>query len=239
MTTTWHIPSSLRSSFEEIELVWNYQKNSSTWRVVEGNVTSYLKIGSLEMEPEFLREQAGMNLLQHVLHVPTVMRVGNSGTVCWLQTKSIDGTDLSRMVHEKDAEWIVKQMASALYHFHQTPIALPLIDVYTQFQRDWRKGKTADKQTSDLLVQIQNRPTSPVLLHGDFCLPNILYCEKTEQIGYVDLGGLCMGSREYDIAIGLHSLALNLGNSYESMLLSSYPAPIDTELLALWKQLIN
>lgn len=51
---------------------------------------------------------------------------------------------------------------------------------------------------------------SRVLLHGDYCLPNILL-EDFRVSGFIDLGGAGIGDRHIDLFWGAWTLAYNLG----------------------------
>lgn len=57
-------------------------------------------------------------------------------------------------------------------------------------------------------VGISDSIQNPLLCHGDFCLPNILFDGKT--LGFVDLGGMGKGDAWLDYAWALWSLDYNL-----------------------------
>ncbi|MDF2801838.1 MAG: aminoglycoside phosphotransferase, partial [Anaerocolumna sp.] len=56
----------------------------------------------------------------------------------------------------------------------------------------------------------ENRPTEePVLIHGDYCLPNVFFNEN-EVAGFIDLGFCGVGDKWQDIAMAVRSLNHNL-----------------------------
>ena len=51
-----------------------------------------------------------------------------------------------------------------------------------------------------------------VLLHGDYCLPNIIL-DDWKLSGYIDLGSGGIGDRHIDVAWGIWTLNFNLGTT--------------------------
>ena len=61
-----------------------------------------------------------------------------------------------------------------------------------------------------------------VLLHGDYCLPNVIL-DDWHFSGFIDLGGAGVGDRHVDIFWGLWSLAFNLKTDrYRSRFIDAY-----------------
>ena len=71
-----------------------------------------------------------------------------------------------------------------------------------------------------------------VLVHGDYCLPNILL-DGWRFSGFVDLGGSGLADRHFDLLDGIWSLNYNLGSSrYTARFLDAYGRDrADPELL--------
>jgi aminoglycoside phosphotransferase len=63
-----------------------------------------------------------------------------------------------------------------------------------------------------------------VLIHGDFCLPNVLV-EGGRLTGVVDVGRTGLGDPRDDLAAGLWSLHYNFGHGFGDQFLESYGAP--------------
>lgn len=73
-----------------------------------------------------------------------------------------------------------------------------------------------------------------VLLHGDYCLPNILF-DDWKFSGYIDLGNGGMGDRHIDILWGIWTLKFNLGtDKYTGRFMDAYGKEmIDPEMLRM------
>jgi aminoglycoside phosphotransferase len=67
-----------------------------------------------------------------------------------------------------------------------------------------------------------------VLVHGDFCLPNVLVNEG-KLSGLVDLGGAGLASPETDLAAGVWTLQYNYGKGFARIFLDAYGWPPMTD----------
>ena len=63
-----------------------------------------------------------------------------------------------------------------------------------------------------------------VLIHGDYCLPNVLV-EDGRLSGLVDVGGSELGSPEKDLAAGVWTLQYNYGRGFARTFLDAYGWP--------------
>jgi aminoglycoside phosphotransferase len=68
------------------------------------------------------------------------------------------------------------------------------------------------------------RAPGRVLIHGDFCLPNVLI-EDGRLSGLVDVGRSGLGDPRDDLAAGLWTLHYNFGHGYGRHFLEAYGAP--------------
>ena len=72
------------------------------------------------------------------------------------------------------------------------------------------------------LARYRGELNSDCLIHGDYCLPNIII-NKRKLSAYVDLGGAGMGDRHIDLFWGIWTLNFNLGTfDYTDELLDAY-----------------
>jgi aminoglycoside phosphotransferase len=67
-----------------------------------------------------------------------------------------------------------------------------------------------------------------VLIHGDYCLPNVLVAEG-RLVGIVDVGRAGLGDPRDDLAAGLWTLHYNFGAGYARQFLDAYGAPTMTD----------
>jgi len=70
-------------------------------------------------------------------------------------------------------------------------------------------GTVDAKKAAEEIVANGNLLKRDVLIHGDYCLPNVLFDDwKLE--GFIDLADSGIGDRHYDLAMGLWTLNYNL-----------------------------
>jgi aminoglycoside phosphotransferase len=76
-----------------------------------------------------------------------------------------------------------------------------------------------------------------VLIHGDYCLPNVLVKDGALS-GLVDVGGAGLGDLRTDLAAGVWTLQYNFGPGHAREFLDAYGAPpmIDQEIERLRRQ---
>ena len=67
-----------------------------------------------------------------------------------------------------------------------------------------------------------------VLIHGDYCLPNVLV-EEGRLSAIVDVGGAGLDSPEVDLAAGVWTLQYNFGKGFASEFLDAYGWPPMTD----------
>lgn len=68
------------------------------------------------------------------------------------------------------------------------------------------------------------RKPGHVLVHGDYCLPNVLV-EDGRLSALVDVGGAGLGNPETDLAAGVWTLQYNFGKGFAQTFLNSYGWP--------------
>ena len=84
-------------------------------------------------------------------------------------------------------------------------------------------GITTAAQAAETVEKYRTLECEDVVIHGDFCLPNVLYDENINPTGFVDLGGSGRGDRHFDLFWGVWSLGYNLlTNDYAEIFLESY-----------------
>jgi aminoglycoside phosphotransferase len=72
------------------------------------------------------------------------------------------------------------------------------------------------------------RKRGHVLIHGDYCLPNVLVSEGRLS-GLVDVGGSGLGNPEADLAAGVWTLQYNYGPGFARTFLDAYGWPPMTD----------
>jgi aminoglycoside phosphotransferase len=72
------------------------------------------------------------------------------------------------------------------------------------------------------------RKLGHVLIHGDYCLPNILVSDG-KLSGLIDVGGAGLGDPRQDLAAGVWTLQYNFGKGFAREFLDAYGAPATTD----------
>ena len=74
----------------------------------------------------------------------------------------------------------------------------------------------------------RRRKRANVLIHGDYCLPNVLVHDG-ELSGLVDMGQAGLGNPEDDLAAGVWTLHYNFGKGFARTFLDAYGWPPMTD----------
>ena len=119
----------------------------------------------------------------------------------WLVTRALDGVP---MFHPKvgwSPELVARELGTILRDLHAT-------------------------DASD--CPFGTRRPGNVLVHGDYCLPNVLVHEG-KLSGLVDVGGAGLASPEVDLAAGVWTLQYNYGKGFARGFLDAYGWPPMTD----------
>ncbi len=157
--------------------------------LIEGNAGFFLKSapsGSLEKEAAmasfFYQKGLGPEVLRYVREDRD-----------WLLTRRVPGEDCLDPGHLEDPKWLCDTTAVLLRQLHETdPTGCPVTDL----------NSTCYPGHPGLL-------TSRVLVHGDYCLPNVMF-HNWQFSGFIDVGHGGIGDRHIDLYWGCWSILYNL-----------------------------
>ena len=196
----------------------------------------FLKIA----EKETLRTESLMTAYMHSLSLSAeVLYYGTSGGKDYLLTRRIPGEDGTSPQYLSDPERLCDTTAAFLRRFHEIdgrncPVQ-NRIQTYTEavkqgivrrhyepdlFQglwefRSFEEAKTAAEEGMSLL-----KPE--VVLHGDYCLPNIIL-KDWKFSGIIDVGNGGIGDRHIDLLWGIWTLSYNLKTTdYTNRFMDAY-----------------
>ena len=164
------------------------------------------------------------------------------GTRCdkdYMITRRIPGEDCTHKTYLDDPERLCDLWAGLLRSLHETdPSGCPVkdrIDTYKAavkegfggeyFEPDlfsglWEFGSA--EEAIDVAKEGLDALRSDALIHGDYCLPNVIL-DKWKFSGYVDLGNGGIGDRHIDILWGIWTLKYNLGTAkYTDRFMDAY-----------------
>jgi aminoglycoside phosphotransferase len=162
-----------------------------------------------------LRDEAvRLEWLGSRLPVPKVLKSDSRAGYEFLLTESVSGVPANDRSGDWNRQEVAAQMGQALKAFHSVPI------VDCPFRHPV-VGPTSDEDE--------------VLVHGDYCLPNVLF--DADGCHYVDVGEAGVGDRYIDLVAGIWSLRYNYGKGSVRNLLDGYglQALDRGKLKAYWK----
>lgn len=173
-------------------------------------------------------------------------RLGLSVEVCaylseeedWLLTAAADGADATDACYLADGRRLAATIGEALRALHETVAdACPVPDRTGDYLRTVEENAARgcfdpsflpaglSLSREEALATVRDAApalSSRVLLHGDYCLPNILL-KEWRVTRFIDLGGGGIGDRHIDLFWGAWTLCFNLGTDrYRDDFLSAY-----------------
>lgn len=157
----------------------------------------------------------------------------------FLLTSRVKGEDCTHESYLENPKKLCDRLAEELRLLHQTdfsdcPVKNKMQEYFALAERNFRTGKydksnfpdsfgyrSADEAYSTF-IKGKDDLNGSVLLHGDYCLPNVIL-DDWHFSGFIDLGGAGVGDRHVDIFWGLWSLAFNLKTDrYRSRFIDAY-----------------
>jgi len=143
----------------------------------------------------------------------------------WLLTARVPGEDCTHPTYLADPIRLCDTIAALLRTLHETdpkgcPIENRTVDYLATAERNFHAGMydtslTPDKvcpnatRSWELVEEGKQLLKSDTLLHGDYCLPNIIL-DNWKFSGFIDLDGAGVGDRHIDLFWGAWTLRYNL-----------------------------
>jgi len=168
----------------------------------------------------------------------------------WLLTRAVPGEDCTFPQYLEEPRRLCDTLANLLRQLHETDFSgCPVTDrcgtYLTRSQQNYQAGyceldlfpqeywKIASPEEAWALVRENGASLkNDTLLHGDYCLPNIML-DNWRFSGFIDLGSGGVGDRHFDVLWGAWTLFFNLKtNAYYDRFLDAYGREkIEPELL--------
>ena len=167
----------------------------------------------------------------------------------WLLTERIPGEDCLNAMYLDDPIRLCDTTALLLRQLHDTAApGCPVADLTARRLENARRNREAGNfdsslfpdnwgfrsaaEAAALLEVLGPHLKTDCLIHGDYCLPNILL-DNWVFTGFIDLAAGGLGDRHFDLHWGLWSLAFNLKTDrYRDRFLDAYGrAAVRDELL--------
>ena len=156
-----------------------------------------------------------------------------------LITEKIRGKDLTSPEYLKEPRRLAEMLGRSLRALHETPHkGCPIADRTSDYLGAVDEGYAIgrfDPSYIDRSLCITDAESAmryislrrdildtDTLLHGDYCLPNLIYRDFALS-GYIDLGGAGVGDRHIDLFWGAWTLNFNLGtDEYRDVFFDAY-----------------
>ena len=201
---------------------------------------------------ETLKTESLMTDYMHSLGLSAeVLYYGSFESGDFLITRRIPGKDCTDRQYLSEPERLCDTTAMLLRALHEIEGRdCPVRDRVQTYADTVMKGLDGSSYEPDLFQGIWEFPSfdearrtaeeglpllkADVLLHGDYCLPNILL-DDWKLTGYIDLGCGGIGDRHIDILWGIWTLRFNLGtNKYADRFMDAYGKEmIEPEMLRM------
>ena len=169
----------------------------------------------------------------------------------WLVTQKAIGEDCTDSIYLNDAKRLCDTTAQILRGLHETDFSdCPVTDRMSEYMALAEKNHDSGLCDLSLLSGEWVYPTADtawktvqsgkhllkneVLIHGDYCLPNIIL-DNWKFSAFIDLGNGGVGDRHVDLFWGVWTLFFNLGtHAYTDRFLDAYGRDkVDKEKLRL------
>lgn len=198
-----------------------------------------------------LQTEAEMTAYFHSLGLGAEVLAHTSCDRDWLLTRAVPGEDCLDELYLSDPRRLSETLAQLLHHLHSLdgsgcPVK-NLSEAYLHRARhnyesgSYRKdlfpdnwGYDSAEEAMAVIREMGQFLKSDTLVHGDYCLPNILM-KNWRFTGFIDVGCGGLGDRHMDLFWGSWSLGFNLkDNSWGQRFLDAYGREnYDPEILRL------
>lgn len=196
-----------------------------------------------------LREEAELTRFFHSRQLSAAVLAYENLEQDWLLTRRIPGEDCLAPMYLEDPVRLCDTTARLLRMLHDTEHSgCPVPDLTAQrlnvarhnyetghfdrslFPDNW--GYASPEEALRVMEENAGYLKSDTLLHGDYCLPNIIL-EDWKFSGFIDLAGGGVGDRHMDLFWGIWSLSFNLKTDrYRDRFLDAYGrADVEEDLL--------
>lgn len=231
---------------------YTYSGDTAVWLVSKQN-DYFLKRGQKNQ----LQREAILSYYFHEKKLGPEIILYLSEAEDWLLTKRLHGRDGTDPMYLSQPERLCDLIASQLRQLHELDHAdCPLPDQtsflinkaehhykegyfdHRPFPTEW--GFSAPKEAYQVIEKDKHRLQNNSLLHGDYCLPNIIL-DHWQLSGYIDLDTGGVGDRMYDVFWGAWTLRFNLGtDKYRQRFYDGYGQDwIDQDKLEVIRAIIS
>lgn len=198
-----------------------------------------------------LEQEARMTTYFHGKGLAPEMLAYTSGERDWLLTAKAAGNDCTDERYLNDPKRLCDTLAELLRRLHRVDVSdCPIPNRMTAYrataERNYHTGNFDNTHFPDnwgyasaeeawrVIKRDGHLLRTDTLLHGDYCLPNVLL-QDWNFSAFIDVGNGGVGDRHIDLFWGVWSLSFNLKTDrYSSRFLDAYGrADVETDMLRL------
>ncbi|MCB5271066.1 MAG: aminoglycoside 3'-phosphotransferase [Candidatus Cloacimonetes bacterium] len=224
-------PAALRPYWNQARLYDSSCSEAAQTIYIDGPQRAFLKIsrqGTLSREMKMMSFMHSHNLAPAVLDY--ISEQGRD----YLLSAALEGEDGIAERYLQHPVKLAEVFGASLRIIHSLPILdcpFPsrLAEMLAQSERNILRGyadkaiiKEDIKAAAERLMALKDSGLADVIIHGDYCLPNIImqdFCLT----GFIDLGTGGVGDRHYDLFWGIWTLQYNLKTAiYKDAFLDAY-----------------
>lgn len=172
------------------------------------------------------KEFAALNFFSQYIDTPELVGYKSEGRD-YLVTRPLPGKSASDPSRLKSPELLAAALGKILREFHDKnisdcPFSNSVEDMLARVEKNYATGMF-DKKLAAYIGESEIKHIynyiernckilkNDTVIHGDFCLPNILLDSDHRFTGFLDMGAAGIGDRHYDLFWGRWSLWYNLG----------------------------
>ena len=229
------VPSELRTLMEGVPLYDSSCSPEARVILIDRDGGYFLKCASRGS----LASEETMTRYFHRKGLGTEVLLYQSAEEDWLLTRRVRGEDCTHTRYVEDPERLCDTVATLLRQLHETDFSdCPVQNRNESFFSTAEKNHALGRYDASLfcgdwqfsssdeawVVAQQGKQyfQSNVLLHGDYCLPNVIL-EDWHLSGMIDLGNGGVGERHIDLFWGIWTLWFNLKTDrYSGRFLDAY-----------------
>lgn len=210
---------------------------SSVYHMKNQSHDVFLKVTPKE---QMQREAIMTSYLHHKGICPSVLHYSSNDTNDYLVTERIPGSHAASDEFIAQPEHLCDVFAESLLHLHQVqhtdcPLTNGLDEMFNRAEYRYREEKaekslllymgytSIETAYQDMVFLYKHAIEDKVIIHGDYCLPNLILQNNKRNGRYIDVGYGGVGDRHYDIFWGLWSLQFNLKSTdYANRFMKAY-----------------
>lgn len=228
-------PIELRKYLADVKIYDSSCSSEASTMYLEGSKELFLKSSKLN---SMKREYENTNFLNLKAVAPKVLEYINYNGKDYLLTERIPGEDGISGNHMDNPKKLAEVFGESLRMLHsisteECPNKNRTLEIIEEARLNVENGggdleqlkssfNLSIEEALNEMEKLVGCEIDDVILHGDYCLPNIIM-DNFKFTGFIDLGYGGVGDKHWDIYWGIWTLRFNLGtDEYKDIFLKAY-----------------